>query len=269
MSEKVLQLLTEWNWDPSILIGTAIFVGVYFGALGPFRSRFQDSKKTDLFQPLWFLLGTAVIFVALVSPLDAIGDDYLFTAHMIQHALLMFVAPPLLLAGTPGWMLRPLLRDPTVRRVAQFFTMAPVALVLFNVNMVVWHLPALYQVTLENETVHIIEHLSFIATAVINWWPIQSPLPELPRLSLAGQILYLILDLIPSVVLGWFFISATTVFYPTYAAAPRVFGISGVDDQFIGGYMMAMPATAVYLGAAALLLRRWVDRSERARAGRS
>lgn len=266
MSEKALQLLTEWNWDPSILIGTALFVGAYLGALVPFRSRFRDSEKPSLIQVLWFLLGTAVIFVALVSPLDAIGDDYLFTAHMVQHALLMFISPPLLLLGTPGWMLRPLLRDPKVRRIARFFTMAPVALLLFNVDMGVWHLPALYELTLENETIHIIEHLSFIATAAINWWPILSPLPEWPQLSLPAQILYLILDLIPSVVLGWFFISATTVFYPPYAVAPRAFGISGVDDQFIGGYMMAMPATVVYLGTASLLLRRWVDPSERTRA---
>ena len=265
MSEKALQLLTEWNWDPSILIGTALFIGAYLGALIPLRSRFRDPEKTNL-QVLWFLLGGAVIFVALVSPLDAIGDGYLFTAHMVQHALLMFIAPPLLLLGTPGWMLRPVLRDPTVRRIARFFTMAPVALVLFNANMVAWHLPVLYEATLENETIHIIEHLSFIATAVVNWMPILSPLPELPRLSLSAQILYLVLDLIPSAVLGWFFISATTVFYPTYAAAPRVFGVSGVDDQFIGGYMMAMPGTLAYLGAAALLLRQRYDRSERARA---
>ena len=266
MSDKALQLLTEWSWDPSILLGTALFVGAYLGALVPFRSRFRDSEKTNPVQVLCFLLGTFIIFIALVSPLDALGDGYLFTAHMVQHALLMFFAPPLLLLGTPGWMLRPLLRDPTVRRIAQFFTMAPVALVLFNANMVAWHLPPLYEATLENETVHILEHLSFIATAVVNWWLLLSPLPELPRLSLPAQILYLILDLIPSVVLGWFFISATTVFYPTYAAAPRVFGISGVDDQFIGGYMMAMPATIMYLGAAALLLRQRYDRSERARA---
>jgi putative membrane protein len=261
LSDQALQLLTEWNWDPSILIGTALFAGVYLSAQFPFRSRFRDSQKTDLVQIFWFLLGTATIFVALVSPLDAIGDDYLFTAHMMQHALLMFIAPPLLLLGMPGWMLRPLLRDPTVRRIAQFFTMAPVALILFNLNMVIWHLPLLYEATLENETIHILEHLSFIATAIVNWMPILSPLPELPRLSLPAQILYLVLDLIPSAVLGWFFIVAPTVFYPTYVAAPRVFGINGIDDQFIGGYMMAMPAAMMYLGAAVFRLRQRVYRA--------
>ncbi len=265
MSEQALQLLTEWNWDPSILIGTTLFVGAYLGALVPFRSRFRDSgKKASLVQVFWFLLGTLIIFVALVSPLDAIGDEYLFTAHMVQHALLMFFAPPLLLLGMPGWMLRPLLRDLTIRRIAQFFTMAPVAFVLFNANMVAWHLPVLYEATLENESIHILEHLSFIVTAAINWMPILSPLPELPRLSTPAQILYLILNLIPSAVLGWFFVSATTVFYPTYAVAPRVFGISGVDDQFIGGYMMAMPGALAYLGAAARLSRQRFVRSQRA-----
>ena len=266
VSERAWQLLTEWSWEPSILIGTALFVGAYLAALVPFRSRFQDSEKTKQTQVLWFLLGTLLILLALVSPLDAIGDGYLFTAHMLQHALLMFAAPPLLWLGTPGWMLRPLLRDPIIERIARFFTMAPVAFMLFNANMAIWHLPLLYEATLENDTIHIIEHLSFIATAILNWFPIQSPLPELPRLPDSRRILYLVASLIPSAMLGWFFVTATTVIYPTYAVAPRIFGIHGVDDQLIGGYMMAMPASAVYLGAAALILRQRYDRSERTRA---
>jgi putative membrane protein len=261
LSDKALQLLTEWSWEPSILIGTALFVAAYLGALVSFGVRSRDSEKINPAQVFWFLLGTFIIFIALVSPLDAIGDGYLFTAHMVQHALLMFCAPPLLLLGTPGWMLRPLLRDPVVARIARFVTRAPVAFVLFNANMAIWHLPPLYEATLENETVHIIEHLSFIATALLNWMPILSPLPELPRLSEWGRILYLVANLIPSAILGWFFVTATTAIYPTYAAAPRVFGVSGVDDQFIGGYMMSMPATAVYLGAAAIILRQWANRN--------
>jgi cytochrome c oxidase assembly factor CtaG len=249
VSEIALRLLNEWNWDPSILIGTTLFVGVYLGASGPFRSRFQSSGKIALSQILWFLLGVGIIFFALVSPLDAIGDRYLFSAHMLQHMLLMVVAPPMLLLGTPGWMVRPLLFDRVIRRAVKTLTLPPVAFFIFNADLLIWHIPFLYEATLQNEVVHIIEHLSFIATGIVNWWPMLSPLPEFPRLSYIWQIVYLILDSVPMMALGWFFVSASTVIYPTYAAAPHVFAIYGLNDQFLGGLMMGMPVGMIYMGA--------------------
>jgi putative membrane protein len=262
MSGAALQALTTWNWDPSIVAGTVLFVAAYFGALGPFRGQFKAAERVAPAQVMMFLLGLVVIVLALVSPLDEIGDEYLFTAHMTQHALLMVVAPPLILAGVPGWMLHPLLKGPAIKQIARILTSAPAALLLFNLDLVVWHLPALYELTLENEYVHIVEHLSFIALGVVNWWPLLSPTPELPRLPDAGKILYLVLNLVPSAVLGWFFISAPAVIYPTYAAAPLVFGLYGLDDQLIGGYMMAMPGAAVYLGAALVILEKRAHRLE-------
>jgi cytochrome c oxidase assembly factor CtaG len=265
LSEAALQALSTWNWNPSIVIGTMLVVVAYLGAVGPFRGYFKSAERIAPAQIAWFLLGVTVLVFALVSPLDEIGDKYLFSAHMMQHALLMVVAPPLILAGVPGWMLRPLLKRPRIKRIARVLTMAPVALLLFNLDLVLWHLPVPYEATLENEYVHVAEHLSFIALGVLNWWPLLSPLPELPRLPYSGQILYLILNLAPSAVLGWFFISAPTVIYPTYAAAPHVFGLYGVDDQLIGGYMMAMPGGAVYLGAILCILDKRVHRLESAR----
>jgi putative membrane protein len=260
MSEKALQLLGAWSWDPSILIGTAILLAAYFGAVSPFRRRIRSSDRVPPTQIAWFVLGTGAMLFALVSPLDEIGDGYLFTAHMLQHALLMFVAPPLWLMGTPGWMLRPLLRSQRIKQLAVLFTTAPVAFLVFNADVLLWHLPALYELTLANENVHIVEHLSFLVTGVLNWWPILSPLEELPRLSYPAQIAYLLLELVPTSVLGWFFVSATTVIYPTYAAAPYIFAIHGLDDQLLGGYMMAMPEGTTYLAAIAIILRQWASR---------
>jgi putative membrane protein len=245
--ENAWQLLNEWNWDPSILIGTTIFVGVYLAASGPFRSRLPSSGQASAIQVFWFLLGVGVIFFALVSPLDAIGDRYLFSAHMLQHMLLTVVAPPLLLLGTPGWMVRLLLFDRVVQRAVKTLTLPAVAFFIFNADLLAWHIPFLYEATLQNEVVHIIEHLSFIATGLVNWWPMLSPLPEFPRLSSFGQLVYLFLDSLPMMALGWFFVSAPTVIYPTYAAAPHMFAIYGLSDQLIGGLMMGMPLGMVYM----------------------
>src|SRR5919109_117247 len=98
-----------WNWEPSILIGLALQAGAYLACVGPLRGRFAGSAPVPQWQVQTFLLGVLVMFIALVSPLDTLGDGYLLTAHMVQHLLITLVAPPLLLLGTPRWLLRPLL----------------------------------------------------------------------------------------------------------------------------------------------------------------
>lgn len=267
MSDQAAAALVAWNWEPSILTGTAILVVLYLVAAGPWRARFSGSQPVDRGQITCFLLGMLVLFFALVSPLDDIGDHYLFSVHMVQHLLLTLVAAPLLLLGTPGWMLRPFLRYRPVAGAARILTMPLVAFAVFNLNFMLWHLPVLYESTLENEGIHILEHLLFISTAVLNWWPILSPLPELPRLPYPAQILYLFLDAIPSTVLGALFVFASDVLYPTYAAAPRIFGVGAMDDQMASGLIMAMPGGMTYLLALTIVFFVWMGREERAERG--
>jgi putative membrane protein len=259
------QMLADWSWEPSVLIGVALLVGAYLCALGPLRRRFKSSRPVKRSQAAWFLAGMAVILFALVSPLDEIGDNYLFSAHMIQHILLALVAPPLLLMGTPGWLLRPLLGYPVVARVARVLTAPPVAFILFNAVFIAWHLPALYEATLENETIHILEHLLFMATGVLNWWPILSPLPELPRLPPPAQLLYLFLEEVPSTLLSSLITFSPTVLYPTYAAAPPIFGIDALSDQQIAGLIMWLPGGLIYLTALTSVFFAWMGREERVR----
>ncbi len=150
------------------------------------------------------------MFLALVSPLDELGDEYLFSAHMVQHLLITVVVPPLWLVGTPGWLVKIFLQQPMTSQVLRTLTKPPIAFFLFSVVFAGWHLPALYDLTLTNENIHILEHLMFMATAVLNWWPLLNPLPEeMPRLSFGSQILYMFANCQVMVVLGalLFFIS--------------------------------------------------------------
>jgi putative membrane protein len=263
-SVDAAQALTAWTWDPSILIGMALFVGAYLGAIGPWRRRFRSSQPVKPAQAAWFLLGAFVIFFALVSPLDDLGDEYLFSAHMVQHVLLALIAPPLLLLGTPGWLLRPLLRYPAVARPARFLTTPLVAFVSFNVVFMIWHLPVLYEATLHDETIHIFEHLLFMATGVLNWWPILSPLPEMPRLHPLAQLVYLFLDGVPMTILSGVIVFASSVLYPTYAAAPRIMDLSAMTDQQIAGLIMWMPGGMIYLVALGIVFFAWLGREESA-----
>ncbi|HLX58602.1 MAG TPA: cytochrome c oxidase assembly protein [Ktedonobacteraceae bacterium] len=256
--------LTLWNWDPSIVIGTALIVGLYFYAIGPVRKRhqFAPASKGQIFA---FMLGMVLMFLALVSPLDELGDSYLFSAHMVQHLFLTTAGPPLLLIGTPEWFIKPVVRNKLIFKTARFLTYPAVAFVLFNADFFLWHAPSLYDATLENQAIHILEHLTFIIFGLLNWWPIFSPSKDLPRLSIGGQILYLFLSGMPVVLLGAGLTFASPLYAP-YIAAPRVWGISAATDQQLGGLIMWVPGNIIFIIIMSALFLRWMQKKEREQA---
>jgi cytochrome c oxidase assembly factor CtaG len=254
--------LTEWNFDPSILMGTALIVGLYLYAIGPLRKRQHLAEQVQRRQVIYFLLGVFLMFLALVSPLDELGDSYLFSAHMVQHLFLTVVGPPLLLLGTPAWLVKPLLRQRHAFLIARVLTFPAIAFFLYNADFWLWHAPPLYDATLENEAIHILEHLTFIVFGVIAWWPIFSPLEEgLPRLSLGGQILYLFFSGMPTVALGAGLTFSPPLYAP-YISAPRIWGISAVTDQQLGGLIMWIPGNILYIVIMSALFIRWMQKQE-------
>jgi len=179
-----------------------------------------------------------VLFVALNGPLHNLSDRYLFSAHMGQHLLLTLVFPPLLLYGTPAHVVRPLLRPRWVMAIARVVTRPLAAAIIFTAPIVIWHVPALYEAALRHHGLHIVQHLVFLATAVIMWWPVLSPVPELPRAQHLVQMLYLFLLGIPMSLTGALITLSGAVLYPFYSAAPRVGGLSPLEDQQVGGLLM-------------------------------
>jgi cytochrome c oxidase assembly factor CtaG len=268
--DETTPLWLAWNFDPSLVIGFAVLLGLYFYALGPLRRRFGWAERVNPWQTAAFVAGVAILILGLMSPLDHLGDEYLFSAHMIQHMLIAVVAPPLLLLGTPGWMIEPLLAHPAVRWVARWLAHPVIAFGLFNADLWLWHAPALYDATLENEYIHIFEHLTFIILGVIFWLPILSPTPLIPRISRMFGVLYLFLACQPMVALGALLTFAGAPLYEPYVFAPRVWGLDPLADQQLGGLIMWLPTTIPYLIALSVLFFQWVgaqDRAERAAAG--
>lgn len=217
----------------------------------------QAGRSPTTAQRAMFVAGLATIFLSLNGWLHDVSDFYLFSAHMVQHLVLTLVAPPLLIMGTPGWMLRPALRWPGVGPVARFITNAPAAYVIFNVVLIVWHLPPMYEFALEHHSVHIAQHLCFMVSATLMWWPILSPMPELPRLSYPLQMLYLFLMTIPmsltAVCIGY----SDHLLYPFYAAAPRLWGITPMQDQLIGALIMWIPGGLFFFAVISVIFFRW------------
>lgn len=215
------------------------------------------SDEIDRRQVILFLLGIAVILLALISPLDRLGDEYLFSAHMAQHMLLIQVMAPLLLLGTPGWLLRPLIARPAAARLARILTRPIAAYLLLNVVFLSWHLPALYDLALKDERIHIFQHLTFMVSSLIAWWPVLGPLPELISLSHPLKILYLFLQCLLITLLSALLVFSPKALYPYYEAAPRPFDISAHADQQLGGLLMWVPGSLLYLLAISILFFRW------------
>jgi putative membrane protein len=211
-------------------------------------------------QRVRFLLGLLVIFLSLNGPVHDLSDYYLFSGHMVQHLLLTLVAPPLLISGTTGAMLRPALAVRGIGAAARVLTRPAICYAVFNVTLAAWHIPALYNTALEIHAVHIVEHLMFIATAVLMWWPLLSPLPELPRAAYPAQMLYCFLMAIPMTVVAIYIAMADSLLYPAYASAPRLWGISPMEDQQYGGLIMWVPGGLFFYGVMSVVFFKWSQR---------
>ena len=259
---------THWHAHPDVLIGLAALQGAYLLGVGPLRARHRLADQHDPRQTATFTAGVLVIFVALLSPIHEISDRYLFSAHMLQHVLLTLVAPPLLLLGTPDWLIRPLLRPNWSFRLARLATHPISAFVLFNVAFSVWHIPALYDISVTNHGVHVAEHLLFIATAVLLWWPIASSMPELPRLSYPSQIGYLFLLSIAQIIVFAPVVFSKQPLYDYYVSAPRLWDISPLVDQQVGAIIMKMGGGVLFLTLIVVLFFRWFNQEEKRRADR-
>ncbi len=203
------------------------------------------------------------ILVALDGPVDALADARLFSAHMAQHLLLTQVMPPLLLLGLPAWMLRPLLRVRGVQPIARRLTNPLVAFAVYNGLLIAIHVPVVFDRMVRDEPIHIALHLALMATGVLAWWPLLSPMPELPRLAYPGQMLYLFLLLIPMAAVSAPIALGTTVIYPWYAEGPHPARLSALADQQLGGLLMWVGAGLYLMAVFSAIFFRWARRDDR------
>jgi putative membrane protein len=209
-----------------------------------------------------FFLSLLLLFLTLNGPLHDLSDFYLFSAHMVQHLIMTLMVPPLMILGTPGWMLRPIIRSPGMWRFARRLTSIGACFAIFNVVLSFWHLPPMYNLALSYHPVHIVQHLMFLVASVIMWWPLTSMLPELPRASYPAQMLYCFLMSIPMSVIAIYIVMADGALYPAYATAPRVWGISPMMDQQTGGLIMWIPSALFFYSVMTVVFFKWVGRGE-------
>ncbi|HEX2219270.1 MAG TPA: cytochrome c oxidase assembly protein [Gemmatimonadales bacterium] len=250
-----------WSLHPSVLIGTGLLGALYFWGIGPLRRRYALGPPAARWQVASFCAGLLVLLVSLNGPMHDLSDYYLFSAHMVQHLLLTLLLPPLLIAGLPGWLLSPLLKYPRVRTLARALTKPVVAAMLYTATIAVWHLTPFYELMMRSHDVHIATHLMFIVAATIFWWPVMSPVPELPRLPYGTGMLYLFLVGIPMQVVAAMITLSDDVLYPWYSAAPRTWGLTPLADQQLGGLLMWVPGNLWMFLAIGVLFFKWARES--------
>lgn len=239
-------LMFGWDFEPSVIVGCAALLLGYAATLGLRMPR----------RACYFAAGIAVLLLALISPLDTLADTYLFSAHMLQHILFILVIPPLLILGIPPQFARKLLKVPGILNTERMLSIPLIAWTLGVGTMWVWHWPPLYNAALNHEMIHIAEHLIFLVTATIFWWPVISPVQEL-RLSPLSSVVYVFGACTAHTVLAILIAFAPTGIYPAYLhpadslnLLPLIrdrWGLTpGVDQQW-GGLLMWVPACLIYL----------------------
>ena len=275
LGELLARVGWAWDWRPTVLISVGALAALYLRGWW----RLRRTRRTRGAAPGWrlaaYLVGLASVALALCSPLELLAE-LSFTAHMVQHQLLLMVAPPLLLLGAPFppilWALPPWLRrrlgalvsrPGPVRRALRTLTRMPVAVTLYTVTLWGWHYPVAYEAGLRYPVLHDVEHLTFFGTAVLFWWPIVNPAPRFHRLGsgvmYGARIGYLILATAQNTLLGAVFGLAERVLYPSYAAAPRLLADwSPIDDQSFGGGVM-WSGSHMFLVAVLILLHRAME----------
>ena len=259
----------HWFADPLVLVPLLLFAGIYV-------RRFAQARKEVLarggspakrgvgpLQALAFAGGMLALLAALVSPLDGLGDEYLFSAHMLQHVLLGDVAPLLVLLGLSRVIMRPATRRLTAieRRLGPLASPAA-CIVLWLTLMYVWHIPALYDAATEHALIHLVEHVSFFTAGVALWWPLIQPVPMRRSLTGLQPVAYIATAKAGLAGLGIFLTWSTTAIYPYYEHTPRIWGLSPIEDQNVAGVIMMVEQSVTLALVLVALFVRMLQRSE-------
>jgi putative membrane protein len=240
LAQVVVRPYTEVHFHADIvglivILGGAYVLGVR--TLGP-RCAPIPERPVSRFEAGCFAAGLISLWLVLSWPLHDLAEGYLFSAHMVQHLVIMFLAAPLLLLGIPGWLMRAVIGHGRLFDVVRAVTRPFPAFVIGNATLILLHVPPIIEAQENSVIVHGLMHQAMLVAGLIMWMPVLSPMPELPRLIRPLQLLYLFLHSVLPTVPGAFITFSDSPLYDHYKTTPRLWGISPIDDQQLAGLMM-------------------------------
>jgi len=249
----------------SVLVSAALVCLALVYVRGCVRIRRLGLETIEGWRAVGFFIGLFLIWVAVASPLAALDHEFL-TVHMIQHLLLMTLAPLLIWLGAPikslahgvphrvvQTFLVPLACWPMLKGLFTFLARPAVCWLGAASTLIAWHIPAVFMLGLQSGTWHGSEQALFLATGLLFWWPVLQPWPSVPKSPRWSMLVYLFLATLPCDILSGFLVFCDRVVYSVYLFAPNPFGISALEDQQCAGALMWTCVTVVYLLAAAIL----------------
>jgi putative membrane protein len=253
----------RWSLQPQVIASLTLVAAVYWWRMRDLRRARRFSGR-DWARVASFAAGVAVLFFALCSPIDTVGEERLFAVHMLQHLLLADIAPILLLLGLTRAFMRPAVRR--LRPVEE--ALGPlahpiVALVVLVGTMWAWHVPALYELALDHPWAHVLEHAMFFTSGVAFWWFLIEPVPPRHRLKGPASIAYLSTAKLLMGALGLVLAFSPSAIYDNYEHVPETWGMSPVTDLNVGGLEMMLEQSLVLVVVFAIAFSRMLERSER------
>lgn len=252
----------HWTFSAPILIPIGAYVWFYVRRFREVR-RTSGPRGAGAQQLAAFIASLIVILVALVSPLDGLGEDYLFSAHMVQHLLLGDIAPLLMLLALSRVIMRPLTRRlQSVERALGPLAHPASALVLWLGLVYLWHVPSLYNAALEHSAVHALQHVSFFTAGTLVWWPLIQPVPMRHRLSGMWTFGYIGAAKLGLASLGLYLTWTNTVAFTYYEHVPRIWGLNAISDQNVGGAIMMVEQSVLLVTVLSVLFGRMLVQSE-------
>jgi len=251
--------MLRYQPHPDVWLLVVALYGGYLYALSAWGPRLAPGRSpASRSQVACFTAGVVALWIAADYPVHDLAEDYLYSVHMLQHMAFQLIAPPLLIMGMPGWLLRRLLSPRPVQKAVRFLTRPLTALVVVNIWVALSHTPAFVATTVGNGAFHLFAHIAIVGFSLIMWWPVLSPLPELPHLSYPGRMAYLFAHSIVPTVPASFLTFTTRPLYEAYAAAPRVVSIlDPLADQQLAGLIMKILGGFLIWGVIAVLFFRW------------
>ena len=230
----------HWHTEPFLLL-SLLFLGWGYGVCTwPLRSFLAPGVSFDWLRALAYYSALIGTYFTVASPLDQIGEDFLFSVHMIQHMLIIYILPPLFIFGVPPWSWDLLFKNRVVCTLARFLTYPVVAGGAFTLTYSLWLFPALYEAALQNKLIHIFEHFTMFATALLMWWLVIAPSKIIPPLSFPLRMLFVFILMVGQFPVFGVLTFSSEVIYATYEYAPRLFDLTPLQDQILGGVVMKL-----------------------------
>ena len=251
--------LLHWHTEPALIGGILLVGWAYSLFMGPYRERTCPDSPNSLKHSLWFSTGLVTFSLAVGSPLDPLGENFLFSAHMIQHNILMYVCPLFILLGLPKALVDHFLKSrPLLEGTLRFLAHPIIAGLLFTLVFSFWHVGVFYEAAIRDKVIHMAEHLSMFFVSLLMWWPICSPSDRVPPIRFGPQMLYILALMLGQTPIFAILTFSKDVLYDTYFYAERIMELSPIEDQKAGGVLMKLANMAVSVGVLGSIFYRWI-----------